>query len=73
MKNIAKLPKSFNKQLLKYYVAQCGNYGSLNIEEKEFVLMQAHSKIYDILVYSWTLISISTISLIIRMIIVNAY
>jgi hypothetical protein len=73
MKNIAKLPKSFNKQLLKYYVAQYGNYGSLNIEEKEFVLMQAHSKIYDILVYSWTLISISTISLIIRMIIVNAY
>jgi hypothetical protein len=73
MKNIAKLPKSFNKQLLKYYVAQYGNYGSLNIEEKEFVLMQAHSKIYDILVYSWTLLSISTISLIIRMIIVNAY
>jgi hypothetical protein len=73
MKSIAKLPKSFNKQLLKYYVAQYGNYGSLNIEEKEFVLMQAHSKIYDILVYSWTLLSISTISLIIRMIIVNAY
>ncbi|MFY7944075.1 MAG: hypothetical protein ACOVNZ_05815 [Crocinitomicaceae bacterium] len=73
MKNIAKLPKSFNKQLLKYYVAQYGNYGSLNIEEKEFVLMQAHSKIYDILLYSWTLLSISTISLIIRMIIVNAY
>lgn len=73
MKSIAKLPKSFNKQLLKYYVAQYGNYGALNIEEKEFILMQAHSKIYDILVYSWIFLSISTISLVIRMIIVNNY
>jgi hypothetical protein len=73
MRTLTKLPKTFNKQLLKYYVSQYGDYETLNLEEKEFVLMQAHSRIYDNLVYLWTLLSIFAISLIVRMIIVTTY
>ncbi len=73
MKHIQNLPKNFNKQLLKYYVAQYQSFESSNLEEKEFILMQAHSRIYNMQVYIWTLFSFSAITLIIRMLIINNY
>ena len=73
MKNIQNLSKNFNKQLLKYYVSQYGSYEGSNFQEKEFILMQAHSKIFNMQVYLWTLFSISAITLIIRMLIINTY
>lgn len=73
MKNIQTLTKNVNKQLLKYYVSQNGSFETSNFEEKEFILMQAHSRIYNIQVYLWTLFSISAITLILRMLILNTY
>jgi hypothetical protein len=73
MKQIQNLPKNFNKQLLKYFVSQNGTYGSLNFEEKEFVLMQAHARIYNLQFYLWILFSTSAITLILRLLILNTY
>lgn len=73
MKQIQKLPKNFNKQLLKYFVSQNGSYETLNFEEKEFTLMQAHAKIYNLQFYLWVLFSTTALTFILRFLIINNY
>lgn len=73
MKTVHTITRNFNKQLLKYYVSQYHSYESSDIEQKEFILMQAHSKVYNLAMYFWTSTAIAAVTLIVRYMIIKDY
>lgn len=73
MKTVNTFTRNFNKQLLKYYVSQYHSYESSDFEQKEFILMQAHSKVYNLAMYFWTSAAIASVTLTVRFLIIKNY
>jgi hypothetical protein len=73
MKAVNNLSKSLNKQLLKYYVSKYETFETSSLEEKEFLVMQAQSKIYNVEVYLYALLSIAAVTLSLRLLILNSF
>ena len=71
MKTINNLPKNLNKHLLKYYVSKNESFDSSNFEEKELILVEAQSKIYNAEFYIYSLLSISAITFLLRLLILK--
>ena len=72
MKTLHRISKNVNKQLLKYYVSKNKSFETSNFEEKEIIVMQAQSKIYNLEFYLYALLSISAVTLFLRTLILNA-
>jgi hypothetical protein len=73
MKSLTTISRSINKQLLKYFVAQSHSFETANFEQKEFILMQAHSRIYNLIVYFFTSVTIMSLTMLIRWMIITGY
>ncbi len=73
MKAVNNLTKKINKQLLKYYVSKYECFETATLEEKEFLLIQAQSKIYNVEFYLYALLSISAVTLSLRLLILNTF
>jgi hypothetical protein len=72
MKTLHRISKNVNRQLLKYYVSKNKSFETSNFEEKEIIVMQAQSKIYNLEFYLYALLSISAVTLFLRTLILNA-
>ena len=72
MKTLHRISKNVNRQLLKYYVSKNRSFETSNFEEKEIIVMQAQSKIYNLEFYLYALLSISAVTLFLRTLILNA-
>jgi hypothetical protein len=72
MKTLHRISKNVNKQLLKYYVSKNKSFETSNFEEKESIVIQAQSKIYNIEFYLYVLLSVSAVTLFLKTLILNA-
>ena len=73
MKTVNNLTKSLNKNLLKYYVAKNESFDTLTFEEKEILLTQAQSKIYNVEFYFYSILSITAITVSLRLMLLNSF
>lgn len=73
MKAFNNLTKNLNKKLLKYYVSKYETFETSSLEEKEFLVMQAQSKIYNVEFYLYALLSIAAVTLSLRLLILNSF
>ena len=73
MKAVNNLTKNLNKQLLKYYVSKYETFETSTFEEKEFLVMQAQSKIYNVEFYLYAFLSITAVTLSLRLFILNTF
>jgi len=73
MKAVNNMTKNLNKQLLKYYLSKYETFESSSLEEKEFMVMQAQSKIYNVEFYLYAFLSISAVTLSLRLLILNTF
>lgn len=72
MKTLHRISKNVNKQLLKYYVSKNKSFETSNFEEKESIVIQAQSKIYNMEFYLYVLLSVSAVTLFLKTLILNA-
>lgn len=73
MKALNNLTKNLNKQLLKYYVSKYESFETSTFEEKELMIVQAQSKIYNAEFYLYVFSSITAATLFLRMLILNNF
>lgn len=73
MKTVNNLTKSLNKNLLKYYVAKNQSFDTLTFEEKEILLTQAQSKIYNVEFYFYSILSVTAITVSLRLMLLNSF
>ena len=73
MKLLTTISRGINKQLLKYFIAQSHSFESSSFEQKEFILMQAHSRIYNLNLYFLTSVTIISLTMLVRWMIVASY
>jgi hypothetical protein len=73
MKTVTNLTKFLNKNLLKYYISQYETFETSSFEEKELLLVQAQSKVYNLEFYFYAIFSIFAVTLSLRLLILNTF